>query len=192
VNVLLPILHGIFFTPVLVRLAGKPDRHNELHQGFLWEVQTSARQPILLLHGAGLILLWGGLVYALVSGQVERPVTLQGLFGALLILAGTLLMVWSHREFGSWRLLPKIDTNHQLCTTGPYAMVRHPMYLAIDLLGLGTAVWAPTALVIIAASLLFIGGDLRARVEENALIDAFGDLYRSYRKRVARLIPGLY
>ena len=88
----------------------------------------------------------------------------------------------------SWRLLPKIDADHQLCTTGPYAFVRHPMYLALDVLAVGSAVWVPTVPVVTGALLLIVGGELRASLEEQALAQAFGERYRDYAKRVPRRV----
>ncbi len=112
--------------------------------------------------------------------------------GALTIVAGTALLAWSLSALRSWRFLPEITLDHELCTTGPYALVRHPNYLALDLLGLGSATWLPTMPMLIAAVLLVVGGDWRARVEEKALIGAFGDRYRDYMRRVRRSIPGIY
>ncbi|MBI4486445.1 MAG: hypothetical protein HY655_10580 [Acidobacteria bacterium] len=66
------------------------------------------------------------------------------------------------------------------------------MYLAIDLLAVGSAVWVPTPLVLIGAVALAIGGDLRARIEERALLEAFGERYRNYLRRVRRTVPGIY
>jgi protein-S-isoprenylcysteine O-methyltransferase Ste14 len=66
------------------------------------------------------------------------------------------------------------------------------MYPAIDLLGLGSAVWAGTPVVLLAALLLVIGGDFRARLEEKVLLAAFKDRYRHYMHRVRRMVPGVY
>ena len=70
--------------------------------------------------------------------------------------------------------------------------IRHPIYLAFDLLGVGLAVAVPTPMVIAGAVLLIVGGDLRARAEERALVEAFGNRYQEYARHVARRIPGVH
>ena len=120
---------------------------------------------------------YAALVVAIASGAIPRTFTPRGTIGAAVILLAILLMAWSSFALRSWRLLAAIDTGHELCTTGPYAHVRHPMYVAVDLLALGSAVWVPTRFVIVGALLLFVGGDLRARAEEKVLVEAFGRSY---------------
>jgi protein-S-isoprenylcysteine O-methyltransferase Ste14 len=40
----------------------------------------------------------------------------------------------------------KIEPGHQLATNGPFRLVRHPIYLGVDLMVLGTALWIPARL----------------------------------------------
>ena len=70
--------------------------------------------------------------------------------------------------------------------------MRHPIYLALDLLALGSALWLPTAWTAAGFLMMVVTGDIRARGEEKLLIAAFGDSYRRYRAGVRRFIPGLY
>lgn len=193
-DVFLIVLHGIFFAPIFLRLARHHPRGTKAGQRAIARRSTSARHagPILFLHGAGLVLLYIGLIIAFTSGRIARTITLQGAGGATVILFAVVLMVWSSIALQSWRVLPKVDAGHELCTTGPYGVVRHPMYLAIDLLGLGSAVWVPAWPVIIGAVLLWLGGDLRARIEERVLLEAFGDRYGEYMERVRRMLPVIY
>ena len=101
-------------------------------------------------------------------------------------------MGWTFWVFESWRLRAKIESDHQLTTDGPFRHVRHPIYLAIDLLALGSAIWAPLLFTFLGLALIAIAGDLRARAEEKVLLTAFGDRYREYMKRTYRFIPGIY
>ena len=191
-DILLVALHVLFFAPVFIRVAGRNGGGAAEKTGVLAEIAVGARKPALVLHGAGLVLLWAGIVFALIEGRVLRAVTVRGALGAVLLLCAALLMTWSIAALRSWRLLPTVGAGHELCTIGPYRLVRHPMYLAIDLLGVGSAVWAGNAPVLLAAGLLIVGGDLRARLEEKALLEAFGDRYRGYTTHVRRMIPFLY
>ena len=120
------------------------------------------------------------------------PVYVQGV-GAVVWLAGMLLRRWAMMVLGRFFTdRVRIFSDHQLVTAGPYARVRHPSYagLALVLLGaplcLGNAVAVAGCAALGGAALAF-----RIRVEEAALLEAFGDTYLSYADRVPRLIPRL-
>jgi protein-S-isoprenylcysteine O-methyltransferase len=87
----------------------------------------------------------------------------------------------------------EIAADHELIDTGPYRRVRHPSYtgalLAFLGLSLCTQNWASLALMEVGTTVGFL---YRIRVEEAALSGAFGERYRLYRQRTARLIPGIY
>lgn len=191
-DIVLVLLEMLFFVPVFLRLAARRTVPAGTSVGIVGEIAAGARRPAMVLHGVGLLLLWTGLALAVVEGRVPRSLTFRSMVGAALLLCASLLMAWSIVGLRSWRLLPTVDAEHELCTTGPYGLVRHPMYLAIDLLAVGSAVWVPTPLVLIGAVALAIGGDLRARIEERALLEAFGERYRNYLRRVRRTVPGIY
>jgi protein-S-isoprenylcysteine O-methyltransferase Ste14 len=181
-------LQVAFFTPILARLLSRQTPATTC----IGELGASLRNPALLAHEIGILLVWVGFALGFWTGAIDRRVTWAGVFGALILAAATLLMARSIIVLRSWRLLPEIDSGHELCTKGPYRFVRHPIYLALDLLGFGSAIAVPNVFVIIGAVLLVTGGDLRARNEERALAHAFGDQYQSYMRRVRRTIPGIY
>ena len=64
--------------------------------------------------------------------------------------------------------------------------------MGLNLLALGSAIWVPTPLLWAAFALMAIGSDLRARAEEKLLEEAFGSVYRGYRGRTKRFLPGIY
>lgn len=188
-DVLLPILQVLFFAPVLIRLATGSGAHAQADLRQSWE---ALRHPGIFIQLVGGVGMFGGTTLALVTERVSRPVTPQGVVGAAIILIAVVLLSWSLATLRSWRFLPEVDTNHELCTAGPYALVRHPMYLAIDLLALGVAIWVPSVAIIIGAVALVVGGDVRAREEERVLLKFFGERYRDYMGRVRRTIPKIY
>jgi protein-S-isoprenylcysteine O-methyltransferase Ste14 len=116
----------------------------------------------------------------------------QRIAGTLVMALGSGLMCWSLVYFRSWRFRAKLDEGHQLATGGPFRLLRHPIYMGLNLLALGTAVWVPTPITAVAVVLMVIGSDLRARAEEKILGEGFGDAYRSYCARTRRFIPGIY
>jgi protein-S-isoprenylcysteine O-methyltransferase Ste14 len=116
----------------------------------------------------------------------------QPIAGLAVIFLGWLLMLTALLVFRSWRIKAELAEGHELCTAGPYRFFRHPIYLGMDLLAVGTAVWLPNPIVALGAVLVVIAGDARARAEEKILLVAFGDRYRDYMARARRLIPFVY
>jgi protein-S-isoprenylcysteine O-methyltransferase Ste14 len=110
----------------------------------------------------------------------------------VLLILGTLLREWSVFLLGRFfSRTVQIERGHRLITEGPYRWIRHPAYtgmLIMDaaiVLSLGTWAGALFMFVILLAALLY-----RIRVEEHALLEAFGDDYRAYMSRTGRLLPG--
>ena len=101
-------------------------------------------------------------------------------------------MVWALVYFRSWRFRATLDKGHQLATGGPFRILRHPIYMGLNLLALGSAIWIPTPVVWTAFVLMAIGSDLRARAEEPLLLKVFGSAYREYSARTRRFVPGIY
>jgi protein-S-isoprenylcysteine O-methyltransferase Ste14 len=123
---------------------------------------------------------------------VFRAAPLQRAIGAAIILFGAILIYLARAAFASWRFRAQIEPGHELATTGPFRLIRHPLYAGLDLLALGTAIWIPTVLAWLGAALMVLAGDLRARAEEPLLERAFGDTYRIYQRRSWRFLPGVY
>lgn len=102
------------------------------------------------------------------------------------------LAAWTVTSFRSWRVRAIIAPEHELATSGPFALARHPVYLTADLLAIATGLWRPAPLVLLGAAVIAVAGDLRARAEERLLVAAFGERYRAYQRRVRRFLPYLY
>jgi protein-S-isoprenylcysteine O-methyltransferase Ste14 len=113
--------------------------------------------------------------------------------GFFCFLGGIGMIAWSANELGdSLSPLPKPRSNAELCRSGPYEYVRHPMYCALLLscVGLGIATSSATRVVLSLALLLLL--DTKASKEEAFLVERFGDDYTSYQQSVKKLIPWLY
>jgi protein-S-isoprenylcysteine O-methyltransferase len=86
-----------------------------------------------------------------------------------------------------------IASDHRLIDSGPYRWIRHPSYTGLLSIVLGLALtlhnWAALLVMLVPSLLIFLR---RIRIEEQALIGAFGDDYRDYMRRTKRLIPALY
>ena len=123
---------------------------------------------------------------------VPRLFAPQREIGAAIIVVASLLAGWALLVFRSWRLEARIEAGHQLCTQGPFHLVRHAIYLGTGLLCVGTFLFIPTTIVLIGALVSLLAADLRARSEERILERAFGAAYRDYAARVKRFVPGVY
>ena len=90
-----------------------------------------------------------------------------------------------------WSLAARLVQGHELVTGGPYGLMRHPIYTSMFGMLIGTAIaisqWPE---LLIGAVIFLLGTALRIRAEEQLLIDAFGDEYREYARKVPALVPG--
>ena len=112
--------------------------------------------------------------------------------GVLLVFAGALVVVKAGRALGSGLTpFPKPPASGELVETGPYAVVRHPIYSGGLLFAAGLSLaLSPWALVATAA--LAATWALKAAVEERFLLERDPG-YADYRKRVrSRLVPYVY
>jgi protein-S-isoprenylcysteine O-methyltransferase Ste14 len=114
--------------------------------------------------------------------------------GAILAIAAGALVFGSRAELGTaWSLAPKADQSTGLVTTGPYSLIRHPIYAGFVLLAIGQALAFANvlALAIVALGVLptFFW---RARTEEQLLRQAFDDRYDRYRTQTKMIIPFVF
>jgi protein-S-isoprenylcysteine O-methyltransferase Ste14 len=104
---------------------------------------------------------------------------------------GSPLVLRSRAELGpAWSFVPKADQGTGLVTTGPYRLVRHPIYLGLALLALGQALafgsWPALVIVLCGIVPTFAW---RARAEEKLLSRTFGEHYAVYRRRTKIIVP---
>ncbi|MFE3191275.1 methyltransferase family protein [Nocardia sp. NPDC059240] len=109
--------------------------------------------------------------------------------GAVVIIAGSVLMVWARLALGTmWAGRPMIQEEHELRTGGPYRLVRHPIYTGLlALVGGAALLQGGPSLVIFAFVLVWLLR--RVRVEDRMLIATFGQRYEEYRNAVPALLP---
>lgn len=137
-------------------------------------------------------LMYWGIGASVVAHRVPEWRAGQRILATVIIVAGAALATWALVYFRSWKFRATLAVGHVLATGGPFRLLRHPIYMALNLLAIGTAVWSPTPILLAAAALMMIGSDMRGRAEEKLLLAAFGDAYRRYASRTARCFPGLY
>jgi protein-S-isoprenylcysteine O-methyltransferase Ste14 len=116
-----------------------------------------------------------------------------GAMGGGLCLLGLALAIWSrHTLAGNWSAEIAFKQEHELVERGPYGYVRHPIYGAMSLMFIGTAlvdgrIHAWLGLLVVLASFW-----VRLRQEEALMMRHFPGAYASYRRRVKALVPFVF
>ncbi len=126
-------------------------------------------------------------------GWSQVPLAVQ-ITGLVLVAVGFAVVGWVllSNPYASSAVRIQSERGHEVITTGPYAVVRHPMYLAVVLVSLGAgpalaSAWAGLALLPVLA--LFIR---RTLLEDRMLHRELGG-YAAYASRVRwRVVPGLF
>jgi len=99
---------------------------------------------------------------------------------------------WARIHLGRfWSANVNRKADHRVVDSGPYAIVRHPIYTGIILATMATAVMRGTVLGWLGMALLTAGWYVKARLEERFLREQLGEAYARYAKRVPMLIPFL-
>ena len=79
---------------------------------------------------------------------------------------------------------------HRLVRKGPYRLVRHPSYLGAFMATLGCAILLQSWLgLFLAAAMMLLAYSIRIKVEEEALVKAFGEQYVAFQQEAKKMIP---
>ena len=114
-------------------------------------------------------------------------------FGAALTVAGLLFAVWARVHLGrNWSSSVTIKQGHELITSGPYAVARHPIYTGILSGFVGTVIALAEMRGIIAFALIFLAIWVKFHIEEKWMRSQFGETYAAYADRTAALVPYVY
>ena len=165
----------------------------------LWSGRTAKRNTTYEAWIYRAIIFAGAILIAPWTAQVlgEKPTSQVGYYGAYalvgVMLLGLALTWWARIELGRlWSSAITRKEEHRLVDTGPYALVRHPIYTGIIIALLATAATEATMLAYLGAVLITIGLWVKARAEERFLSAELGpETYESYRCRVPMLVPFL-
>ena len=153
------------------------------------KTSSSSRLGILLQVAGFAIVGFGVIRVAL--GPLS-PLALLETAAIIALMGGAIgLFVTSSRALGrNWSLVARTRTDHELIRSGPYARVRHPIYLAMLLflvaLAIGLGHWGQ---LIIGLPIFLVGTKIRTDAEDRLLEQGFGDAFRQYRNSTPALFP---
>lgn len=104
---------------------------------------------------------------------------------------GLLFTWWARVTIGSlWSAAVSRKEEHTVVQSGPYGLVRHPIYTGLIIAALAQAIIIGQTANLTGALLLTVGFWLKARLEERFLSEALGgSAYADYRSRTPMLIP---
>jgi protein-S-isoprenylcysteine O-methyltransferase Ste14 len=142
----------------------------------------------MLLQFVAFSLLWQGHFWT-------RATTLWQIVLCVALFALAALLSWtsSRALSGHLRADAALGAEHKLVRSGPYALVRNPVYtsmlLVICAIGIVITGWK---LFLAALAIFIIGTEIRVRTEEGLLASRFGEEFRTYKKNVPAYIPFLW
>ena len=110
--------------------------------------------------------------------------------GAAITAAGLLFSIWGRHHLGkNWSQAVTVKEGHELITSGPYSLVRHPIYTGLLLGFFGSAVARGEWRGILAVALVFAVLWFKLRLEEKWMRAQFGAAYETYSRKVSALVP---
>jgi len=152
-------------------------------------VERATRQRVLLgVLEVGTLLLW-----LLIRGRWQFLPVHDGAVafaGAVLALTGALFAAWAKTRLG--RLFSPqlgVQEGHELVTSGPYAVVRHPIYLGLIDFIIGSALYLNDVALLGVAFLFVLYFTAQIRIEERLFAGHFGKAWEEYRARTPALFP---
>jgi protein-S-isoprenylcysteine O-methyltransferase Ste14 len=113
--------------------------------------------------------------------------------GAIVQVAFLFLAVWARRNLGrNWSGEVRISVDHQLVRSGPYRILRHPIYTAMLGMSLGTAIASGQYHALLGIAILLVAYLRKTRLEEDILNTTFGAEYDAYRRETWALVPFVF
>ena len=133
------------------------------------------------------------LEYIFLPSAFPRMDWMQGT-GLLLIIIGSAIFIWARRTLGKFYSgHVSVIEGQLLVQSGPYRFIRHPAYAGYLLMSLGLALGYSSLAGLAAILFLLLPSVIyRIRVEDKMLAEHFGNDFKIYAARAARLIPGVW
>ena len=111
--------------------------------------------------------------------------------GLVAAMLGAFIAIWARITLGAnWSGRVTLKEHHTLIATGPYALVRHPIYSGLLLAIAGTAIVEGKLRCLLGFAFVLCAYGLKMRQEERLMMQTFPGDYPNYRRRVKALIPG--
>lgn len=151
---------------------------------------AAGRAGYLLLMIVGLVLLFWRMRLPYFGTRLWPSSGIWASVGLTVEVMGMALAFWARYTLGAnWTGRITTAGSQQLVVTGPYKLVRHPIYTGGQLAILGTAIVAGVSSALLGFGLTLIGIWIKLQREEAALREHFGPAYEEYSQRVSAVVP---
>ena len=132
-------------------------------------------------------------ILAFLYSSVWEPAVWLGWIAVLLTAAGLGFAWWARMHLGElWSSSVTRKQDHKVIDTGPYGIVRHPIYTGLLLATFAVALTSGRLIAVIGLIVVMAAIWVKARLEERFLREELGgEAYAAYAKRVPMLVPGL-
>jgi protein-S-isoprenylcysteine O-methyltransferase Ste14 len=112
--------------------------------------------------------------------------------GVLFTAAGVGMACWARYHLGAnWSGVVTVKEGHELIRTGPYRMIRHPIYTGILVALVGTAVSIGEVRGLVAVAIAWFSFYIKARREESFLAQEFGPNFAEHCRHTGMFLPKL-
>lgn len=144
----------------------------------------------VLLWIAALLLLARNIPLGWLDRRFIPDLSMTAAAGTLLVGIGLGFSIRARMHLGAnWSAQVTVKHSHSLIRSGPYRLVRHPIYTGLLVAFVGTALLIGEWRGLLAVALAFISFWIKLRLEERWMAETFGSEYADYRSKVAALIP---
>jgi protein-S-isoprenylcysteine O-methyltransferase Ste14 len=163
---------------------------------FIFRAPHNQKRPSITVIGptrVGLLLESGAIFMAFaVRLPADSPPGPERLLPALILGPVAAVLGWKSVEHlgKQFRVHAGLYADHELVTTGPYAIVRHPIYTSLlAMLLCSLLVFTPWPWAVLSLGVFVLGTEIRVRTEDKLLQSRFGEEFEQYRKRVRAYVP---
>jgi protein-S-isoprenylcysteine O-methyltransferase len=148
---------------------------------------------LVLLLAAYVLIVNSGLGWDWLNQRLVPQGRISTAVGYGLLFAGMLFAGWARLFLGgNWSSNVTLKQDHTLVQSGPYRIVRHPIYTGLLVALLGTAIALGELRCFLGVLLAAIAWKIKSMSEETLMVQQFGDQYARYREQVKGLVPYLW
>ena len=179
VLVLLVLLHYLLILNVHLK-QGRPkaERNSTRHRMTVVWLKDWLLTPLILLSVLHYLFFSQTQAWTFVTFPANNTLKIMG---GLIIIMGFVLKLLAYDTLGrNWSAKVNVYADHELISTGPYRIFRHPVYISYLLTFTGYGILSGNALFIFFAFAYHTLNSIRAKQEEKMLLDKFGEKYQNY------------